>query len=88
MTEDDVSCDDLIAVRETLINLIVKDFTEEERLFLISFKEGSPNWDLLGLDYNISELPAIQWKLANIAKIGSEKHLEALKILRNKLELI
>lgn len=84
MIEEDISCDDLVDVRETLINLVMDSFTAEEKCFLVSFKEGNPDWDLLGLT-NIAILPAIQWKLANIAKIRPEKHVEALNTLRNKL---
>ena len=86
MIEEDVSCDDLVDVRETLINLIIESFTEKERSFLVSFKGGKPDWDLLGL-VNIAALPAVQWKLANIAKIRPEKHREALVVLNDKLGL-
>lgn len=84
MVEEAVSYDELIDVRETLIELIVSSFTKDERDFLISFKEGEPNWDLLGLD-NVEFMPAIQWKLRNIKKMSSEKHIESLRILKCKL---
>jgi len=50
----------------------------------VSFKEGDSDWDLLGL-INIAALPAIQWKLVNIAKMRPEKHVESLNTLKSKL---
>lgn len=86
MMEGDVTYDELIDVRETFIELIASSFTKDERHFLISFKEGQPNWNLLGLN-NIESMPAIQWKLMNIKKMNPEKHLSSLNILKCKLGL-
>lgn len=69
MMEEDVAYDELIDVRETFIELISSSFTNDERHFLISFKEGQPNWNLLGLN-SIEAMPAIQWKLMNIKKMN------------------
>ena len=58
----------LLNTRDQLIASITKDLTENERKFLLSIKEGTPNWGLLGVA-GAEKLPAIQWKLMNIQKM-------------------
>jgi predicted nucleotidyltransferase component of viral defense system len=86
MTVEEVEYDDLIAVRETLIDTLKKELTNEEKAFLVSLKEGQPRWNLMGLE-GIEKLPAIQWKLMNIQKINKKKHAESLEKLKRKLGL-
>ncbi|MDQ7818429.1 MAG: nucleotidyl transferase AbiEii/AbiGii toxin family protein [Melioribacteraceae bacterium] len=62
MTQEEVSLEDLLLVRETLITEIKKSLTEDEKKFLISFKSLQPEWSLLGLP-GIDILPAVKWKL-------------------------
>jgi len=57
-----------------------------QRLCFLSLKAGQPKWDLMGLD-GIEKLPAIQWKLTNIQKIGEEKRAELLAKLTRTLGL-
>ena len=51
--------------REKLIEDVNKNLTEMDKDFIISFESGSPDWDkcILG---DLSEFPAIKWKLQNI----------------------
>jgi hypothetical protein len=58
--------------------------TQEERRFIVSIKEGKPQWDMLGVP-EIENLPAIQWKLQNIRRMTPTKHREALQKLRDYL---
>jgi predicted nucleotidyltransferase component of viral defense system len=81
-----VKYEDLIDARETLVSKIRLGLTSPERQFLLSLKEGKPEWNLLGL-VGIEKLPAIQWKLANIQKMKSRKHAEMLAKLRKVLDL-
>jgi predicted nucleotidyltransferase component of viral defense system len=85
MAEKDVPLDELIAVRERLVELIHQGLTDSEKGFLLSFKDRSPNWGLLGLD-GVSELPAIKWKQINLAKMSDEKHKQALEKLEGVLD--
>ena len=62
------------------------DLTQEERRFLVSFKEKTPKWKLLGID-GVQNLPAVQWKLANLARMDERKHSVALAELKKVLEL-
>ena len=50
MTSFEVKYEKLVRVRETLVKEINKRITDAERTFLMSFKEGSPKWELLGID--------------------------------------
>lgn len=84
MTQTVVPLDELVAVRERLVGLIHVGLTDDEREFLISFKNRKPNWGLLGLD-GISQLPAIKWKQINLAKMPDVKHKQALGQLESIL---
>lgn len=86
MTVGEVEYDDLIAARETLVETLMKELTDNEKAFLVSLKEGQPRWSLMGCE-GIEKLPAIQWKLMNIQKINKKKHIESLEKLKRKLGL-
>ena len=84
MAETDVTLEELVAVRERLVELIHQGLTESEKGFLLSFKNREPDWALLGLD-GVSELPAIKWKQINLAKMPENKHKLALEKLKGIL---
>jgi predicted nucleotidyltransferase component of viral defense system len=86
MTDTPVEYDSLMAARERLIGELKKSLTKDEKQFLISVKEGKPNWPLLGIQ-GVERLPAVQWKLKNIDKISLDKKKELLSKLREKLGL-
>lgn len=86
MTAKPVSLDELIDVRERYITELKNGLTQNERKFLVSLKEGNPQWGLLDVK-NIDKLPAIQWKLQNIQKMPKEKHRQQLEQLKRKLEI-
>ena len=84
MAETDVPLEELVAVRERLVELIHQGLTDREKGFLLSFKSREPDWSLLGLD-GVSELPAIKWKQINLAKMPENKHKLALEKLKGIL---
>ncbi len=86
MAAEEVEYDELVAIRERLIETIQTTMTENERRFLLSIKQGNPTWDLIPVA-GIDQLPAIQWKLANIQKMRSKKHAESVQKLRAVLGL-
>ena len=86
MTAEEVAYDELVAVRESLIKTINETMTDNEKKFLLSIKQGEPDWDLLPVT-GIDHLPAIQWKLLNIRKMKKEKHSGALQKLRTALRM-
>jgi predicted nucleotidyltransferase component of viral defense system len=86
MPIEEIAYKDLTAARETLVETLKKDLTDDEKTFLISIKSGEPNWGVMGIK-GIEKLPAIQWKLANIQKIAVKKQKELLEKLKQVLEL-
>lgn len=49
MTEQDISLLELETAREQLVAVINPSLTQQERDFLLSFKNRDPDWSLLGL---------------------------------------
>lgn len=86
MTDEPVKYEDLVDARERLIAQLTADLTESEKRFLLSVKEGKPDWPLLGID-GVERLPAVQWKLKKIRKMAAAKNKEQLGKLREKLGL-
>lgn len=87
MTDEPCSIGDLAAARERLCETIRRDLTPEEREFLLSVKRGEPRWELLGLQ-DVERLPAVKWKLLNIARLKASpaKHAVALTKLKDVLQ--
>jgi len=76
-----VKYEELLSVRKTLVEEINKQITDKERAFLVSFKEREPKWGLLGVE-GAQDMPAVKWKLANLAKMNDEKHKQAVRQLK------
>jgi predicted nucleotidyltransferase component of viral defense system len=87
MAEVNVPVEDLEQTREELIAVIHKTITDDERLFLLSFKDRNPKWELLGLENSdvVANLPSVQWKLMNLKNMDSLKHKKALDKLKKVL---
>ena len=81
MTSFEVKYEELVSVRKTLIEEINRLLTADEREFLVSFKEKDPKWNLLGVN-GAEDMPAVRWKLANLAKMGNDKHKQAVDQLK------
>lgn len=78
---------DFEATRERLVKEINDGWSDNDRAFLISFKQGTPDWSLFPLE-NLPHMPAVQWKLMNIQKLISqnpEKHVDQLNTLKKRL---
>ena len=86
MAFEEVTCEGLEETRETLVSRITSDLTLQERQFIVSVKEGMPQWDLIGLE-GVQNLPAVQWKLLNIGRMAPAKHQKALRKLRDYLDV-
>jgi hypothetical protein len=86
MTDAEVGYEELVAVRERLVETIRNTMTEGEKQFLVSIKQGQPHWDLIPVT-GIEHLPAIQWKLVNIRKMDKMKQIESLTKLEAALGL-
>ena len=77
MTRKEVSLDDLRQLQATLANTLVRALDDDEKEFLVSLKQGEPEWARLRIQH-LAQLPAIQWKLINIRKMDSAKRKAAL----------
>uniref|UniRef100_Q3ARB4 Ync n=1 Tax=Chlorobium chlorochromatii (strain CaD3) TaxID=340177 RepID=Q3ARB4_CHLCH len=88
MTFTAFSYDDYESTRKRLVKEIHEHLSDTDKRFLLSFKSGTPDWELLPMD-NLRLMPAVQWKLANIVKLkaqNSAKHKAQLKALDNALK--
>jgi predicted nucleotidyltransferase component of viral defense system len=86
MTDSPVTLDDLIQAREHLIVEIVAKMPMDHRRFLLSLKRGEPEWSLLGVP-GAEALPAVRWRLENLAKIDKKKRDALVERLREVLQL-
>lgn len=86
MAAEDVEYEELVAIRDRLIETIRNTMTANEKKFLLSIKQGNPDWDLIPVA-GIDQLPAIQWKLINIRNMKPERRAEALQKLQIVLGL-
>ncbi|MCG2589510.1 nucleotidyl transferase AbiEii/AbiGii toxin family protein [Rhodohalobacter sulfatireducens] len=84
MTNDLVELEELIEVQKVLPKLILQDLTDLEKEFLITFKKGDPQWNLMPVSH-LKNLPGVKWKLLNIRKMDEKKHQEMLKKLEEVL---
>jgi hypothetical protein len=67
-----------------MIALIQTKLTDRYRQFLLSFKRGEPDWELLRVP-GVADLPAVQWKLQNVRRMAPAKREQAVERLRHVL---
>lgn len=73
--------------RERLVQTIHTHLTDDDRAFLIGFKRGNPDWNLVPIKA-LKDMPAVQWKLLHIQKLITEnpkKNEQQLKALEENL---
>ena len=80
MARVDLPLQELEDVRHELLTRLGQLMMDEDVRFLLSFKQGTPDWTLLPLS-GVDRLPAVRWKLANIQKMGADKHRQSLELL-------
>ena len=86
MIESPVTLEDLSQTREHMIDAIVGQMPAKHREFLIGFKQGRPDWSLLELS-EADRLPAVRWRIENMAKVSDAKRRELVENLRTALGL-
>ncbi|MDP3332350.1 MAG: nucleotidyl transferase AbiEii/AbiGii toxin family protein [Methylotenera sp.] len=72
MTTEEVSLETLIKTRSDLKINLPKALTQNHKDFLLSLVSGEPAWELMPFEH-LKELPALKWKLENLAKLKSSK---------------
>ena len=86
MTREPVALADLEVARETITAAMVADMPDAHRHFLVGFKRGEPDWELLGIP-NAQRLPAILWKQRNLDRLTANRRRELADALEKVLFL-
>ncbi len=68
MERESVTLAELQAARERLRRELIASLTDAQKRFLLGVVAGSPPWDLMPFPHLV-ELPALQWKLQNLARL-------------------
>ena len=71
MTEEPVTLAELEAAREAIVAAMAGAMPAEHRQFLLGFKRGAPDWNLLGVP-GADKLPAVQWKQQKLDRLPVE----------------
>lgn len=85
MTVDNVTLEELERARTELIGALHRWMGDREKSFLLSFKRGEPQWELLGIDH-VPALPAVRWKMLNLARMPQDNRREIIDKLESTLE--
>ena len=88
MTRSAISLDELNVTRRILREELPAMMTVDHRRFLMGLVAGQPEWHLMKCAH-LAELPAIRWKLQNLAKLqktNSHKFKQQIEALRGLLE--
>jgi len=72
MTSQPTELAELLETRDRMINELHAGLDADERRFLLSLVRAQPEWELLGIP-QLSELPAVRWKLQNLARLQRER---------------
>ena len=81
MTERETSLETLLSTRTRLIEEVKVGMTENQKLFLISFYKGDPEWKRLGIP-GLDQLPAVRWRELNLKNAGPGTREEIIKSLK------
>jgi Nucleotidyl transferase AbiEii toxin, Type IV TA system len=84
MAQQPVALADLEAARETIIAAMVAEMPDAHRHFLVGFKRGEPDWELLGIP-EAQHLPAVLWKQRILDRLPADKRLELAEVLEKVL---
>jgi predicted nucleotidyltransferase component of viral defense system len=87
MSRIPVTVAELESARKELIALLRGALTAREKAFLLSMKQGEPDWNLLPVPH-LAELPALQWKLRNIRALAAEDPRRHAKLTARLLEIL
>lgn len=74
MTDEAVPLEALIETREAIIAAMIGDMPDAHRSFLLGFKQGAPDWAVLGME-EAARLPAVQWKIRNLEQLPEDRRL-------------
>ncbi|MFZ5571780.1 MAG: nucleotidyl transferase AbiEii/AbiGii toxin family protein [Thermodesulfobacteriota bacterium] len=78
---------ELERLQETLPNLVAllhRVLSDDDKQFLLALKQGTQDWQKFPLP-EVERLPAIQWKIQNLARMNPSKRRQAITKLGNIL---
>lgn len=87
MTRNPITLTELQQVRSKLKRELPAALTANQHQFLLGLVAGEPDWSLMKCPH-LSQLPAIRWKLQNLAKLkksNPDKFAQQAKELRERL---
>lgn len=84
MARDPIPLARLYETREQLVAQIRRSLDADEKRFLLTLKQGEPDWDALGIPH-LRDMPALQWKLRNIRQMAPAKRTQMLDKLKRVL---
>ena len=84
MTSEKIAFEELLKVRNDLIDIIKTNLSADQKEFILTFKNKIPDWDLSGIK-NLDQYPSVQWKLLNLQKMDKKKHRLAYDKLKEYL---
>ncbi len=85
MSDPAVSLETLKDTQQILFDWVRNGLFDEDRAFLVSVKQGEPDYSLAPHP-RLQDLPAFQWKLLNIQNMNTRKHKLALDKLKSVLD--
>lgn len=87
MSTEPFSYEEFESTRAKLVHTIHERLTDQDKAFVLSVKNLTPNWNI----YDFRMFPSVQWKLRNIEKLKMQnpvKHQEQYDELENKLNIL
>lgn len=84
MTTDPVDLPVLLETRIELIRTVRSLLNKQDIEFLVDFKEGHPDWSYFSVSH-IKDLPAVKWKLHNLAQVDIAKREAMIEQLKGEL---
>lgn len=84
MTTDPVDLPVLLETRIELIRTVRSLLNKQDIEFLVDFKEGHPDWSYFSVAH-IKDLPAVTWKLHNLAQVDIAKREAMIEQLKGEL---
>lgn len=86
MARRSVTVDELKQAAVTAHQLVLSGLTEAEKRLIVSFYSDVPEWENSPVEH-MQNLPAVRWKLLNIAKMPQEKRETSQQKLKKMLDL-
>lgn len=86
MASDDFSYEEYEKTRMELVEIVNQELTQDDKNFLLSFKNLTPNWSI----YPFSEFPGVKWKqlnLNNLKNNNPDKHKQLFDKLKEVLKM-